>query len=55
MEVTEGKVSEEQRGFKKRKGCEDQIVAIKMIVKEFLVKGEKLCAASMDLEQAYNS
>ncbi len=35
MEVTEGKVSEEQGGFRKEKGCVDQIFAIKMIVKEY--------------------
>ncbi len=34
MEVTEGKVSKEQRGFRKGKGCVDQIFAMKMLVEE---------------------
>ncbi len=32
----------------------DQIFAIKMILKEYLGKGEKLCAAFMDLEKVYD-
>ena len=36
MEVTEGKVSEEQGGFRKGKGCVDQMFAIKIIVEEYL-------------------
>ncbi len=34
MEVTEEKVSEEQGGFRKRRGCVDQIFAMKMLVEE---------------------
>ena len=34
MEVTEGKVSEEQRGFRKGRGCVDQIFTIRMMVEE---------------------
>ena len=54
MKVTEGKVSEEQGGFRKGKGCVDQIFAIRMIVEEYLAKGRKLYAAFMDLEKAYD-
>ncbi len=32
MEVTEGKVSEEQGGFRKGRGCVDQIFAMKRLV-----------------------
>ncbi len=32
MEVTEGKVSEEQGGFRKGRGCVDQVFAMKMLV-----------------------
>ncbi len=39
MEVTEGKVSEEQGGF--RKGCIDQIFAMKRLVEEYLGKDKK--------------
>ncbi len=54
MEVTEGKVSEEQGEFRKGKGCVDQIFAMKMIVEEYLRKGESVYAAFMDLEKAYD-
>ena len=35
MEVTEEKVSEEQRGLTKGKGCENQIFAIKMVLEKY--------------------
>ncbi len=53
MEVTEGKVSEEQGGFRKGRGCVDQIFAMKRLV-EYLGKDKKLYAAFMDLEKAYD-
>ncbi len=52
MEVTEGKVSEEQGGFRKGR-CVDQIFAV-ILMKEYLRKDKKLYAAFMDLEKAYN-
>ncbi len=54
MEVTEGKVSEEQGGFRKGKVCVDQIVAMKRLVEEYYGKDKKLYAAFMDLKKAYN-
>ncbi len=36
MEVTEGKVSEDQGGFKKGRGCVDQIFAMKRLVEGYL-------------------
>ena len=36
LEVTEGKVSKEQGGFRNGKGCVDQIFAIKIMVVEYL-------------------
>ncbi len=54
MEVTEGKVSEEQGGFRKGRGCVDQIFAMMMLVEEYLGKDKKLYAAFMDLEKAYD-
>ena len=54
MEATEAKVSEEQGGFRKGRGCVDQVFAIKMIVEEYLGKDKKLYAAFMDLEKAYD-
>lgn len=47
-------VSEEQGGFRKGRGCVDQIFAIKTVVEEYLGKGKKLYAAFMDLEKAYD-
>ncbi len=35
MEVTAGKVSEEQEGFRKRRGCVDQIFTMKRLVEEY--------------------
>ena len=42
MEVTEGKVSEEQGRCRKGKGCVDQIFITKMMVEEYLRKDEKV-------------
>ncbi len=42
MEVTEGKVTEEQGGFRKGRGCVDQIFAMKRLVEEYLEK-DKSC------------
>ncbi len=49
MEVTEGKVSEKQGGFRKGRGCIDQIFAMKRLVEEYLGKDKKLYAAYIDL------
>ncbi len=54
MEVTEGKVSEEQGGFKKGRGCVNQVFARKRLVKEYLGQDRKLYAAFLDLEKAYD-
>ncbi len=54
MEVTKGKVSEEQGGFRKGRGCVDQIFAMKRLVEEYLGKNKMLYAAFMDLEKAYD-
>ncbi len=52
MKVTEWEVGKEQGGFRKGKGCVDQIFPIKMTAEENLGKGKKLYAAFMDLEKA---
>ncbi len=54
MEATERKVSEEQGGFTKGRGCVDQIFAMKRLMEEYLGKARKLYAAFIDLEKAYN-
>ena len=38
---------------RKGRGCVDQIFAIKIMVEEYLWKGEKLYAAFMDLEKTF--
>ncbi len=45
MEVTEGKVSEEQGGFRKGRGCVHQIFAKKRLVEGYLGKDKKLYGA----------
>ncbi len=54
MEVTKGTVSKEQGGFRKGRGCVDQIFAMKRLVEEYLGKDKKLYGAFMDLEKAYS-
>ena len=54
MEITEGRISEEQGGFRRGRGCVDQIFTVKMLSEKYLVKGRKLYAAFMDLEKAYD-
>ena len=55
MEITEGKVSEELGQFRKGKGCMNWIFVIKMMVQEYLEKDEKVNAAFMEQENAYNT
>ncbi len=52
--LTEKKIGEEQGGFRKRRGCMDQIFCFRMVVEKMLAKGKKLYAAFMDLEKAYD-
>ncbi len=46
-------MSKEQGGFRKGRGCVDQIFAMKRLVEEYL-GNDKLYAAFMDLEKAYD-
>ncbi len=43
---------EEQGGFRKGRGCVDQIFTMKRLVEEYLGKAKKLYTAFMDLEKA---
>ncbi len=47
--LTEEKISDEQGGFRKGRGCVDQIFCFRMV----LAIGKKLYAAFIDLEKAY--
>ena len=53
-EMTESKISQEQGGFRKGRGCIDQIFTVKSVAEKYLSKGRKLYAAFMDLEKAYD-
>ncbi len=55
QQLTEEKISEEQRRFKTRRVCVNQIVSFGMVVEEILAKGKKIYAAFTDLEKAYDS
>ncbi len=54
QQLTEEKISEEQGGFRRRRGCVDQIFSFRMVVEKMLAKGKKIYAAFMDLEKAYD-
>ncbi len=47
-------MSEDQGGFRKGRGCVDQLFAMKRLMEGYLGKDKKLYAAFMDLEKAYN-
>ncbi len=52
--LTEEKISEEKGGFRKGRGCVDQILSFRMIREKILAKGKKLYAAFMNLEKSYD-
>ncbi len=51
---TEKWVGDEQGGFRKGRGSMDQIFSLTRIIEKYLEKGQKLYAAFMDLEKAYD-
>ncbi len=54
MKVTDKSVGDKQGGFRKGRGCVDQIFAVKILVEKYLEKDKKLFAAFIDLEKAYD-
>ncbi len=52
--ITGKSVGNEQGGFWKGRGSEDQIFAVKILVEKYLEKDRKLFGAFMDLEKAYD-
>ncbi len=50
MKVTDKSMGDEQ-GFRKGRGCVDQIFAVKVLMEKYLEKDRKLFAAFMDLEE----
>ena len=55
IEVIEVKICEEQGGLRKGKGCVDQIFAIKIMLEEYLGKGDIFYVAFMNLENVCES
>ncbi len=48
MQITGSRVSEEQGGFRKGRGCVDQIFSLRMTVEKMLMKGKKVYEAFID-------
>ena len=51
---TEVALGEEQGGFRKGRGCVDQIFVVRQLCEKFLAKGKDVYVAFMDLEKAYD-
>ena len=54
IEMTESAVGEEQCGFRRGRGCVDQIFSVRQICEKFRSKGSEVFMAFMDLEKAYD-
>ena len=52
--ITDGLVGEEQGGFRKGRGCVDQVFAVKGLCEKYREKGRESCLGFMDLEKAYD-
>ncbi len=52
-EGTEGVIRDEQGGFRRGRGCVDQIFAVRQVCEKYLAKGKEVFWAFMDLEKAY--
>ena len=51
--ITEGRIMEEQVGFRLGKGCAENVFVICQLGEKMLESGKKLYAAFLDLDQAY--
>ncbi len=51
---TESVVGEEQSGFRKGRGCMDQVFMVRQVCEKYLRKGKEVFWAFMDLEKAYD-
>ena len=52
--ITEGKLMEEQVGFRPGRGCAENVFVIRQLGEKMLERGKKLYAAFLDLEKAYD-
>jgi len=53
-EMTNDVLMEEQSGFRKGRGCVDQVFAVRQVCEKYLAKGKDVFWAFMDLEKAYD-
>ena len=51
---TENVITEVQSGFRRGRGCTDQIFIVRQICKKYLGKGKDIYFAFLDLEKAYD-
>ena len=51
---TESMVGEEQSGFRRGRGCMDQVFVVRQVCEKYLRKGKEVFWAFMDLEKAYD-
>ncbi len=54
MKITDKSVGADQGGFRKGRGCVDQMFAVKILVEKYLEEDRKLFATFLDLENAYD-
>src|SRR5678816_1578033 len=52
--LTEGRMGEEQGGFREGRGCVDQVFTLKMLVEKSLERKGKVYGCFLDLEKAYD-
>ena len=53
--LTEGRVMEEQGGFRSGRGCIDQVFAVKQVIEKMIEKDRVMFMAFIDLEKAYDN
>ena len=52
--ITEGKIMEEQVGFRPGRGCGENVFVIRQLAEKMLERGKRLYAAFLDLDKAYD-
>ena len=53
-DVTEGVIGDEQCGFRRERGCMDQVFVVRQVCEKYIAKGKNVYWAFMDLEKAYD-
>ena len=53
-DCTEGRVLEEQGGFRAKRGCVDQVFTLRQVMEKAIEKRRELFVAFIDLEKAYD-